>query len=197
MTPPNRPETCRHCGTTREEGHYRSGLAFCCKVGARHHGFEPGPTYEQLEAELSALREATREQEARLVEAEREYIAGEALRALVRELCDANDALPKTPEWGSVSEHRAKVRRLEKAFEKARSALGDTPPVRNDGWIPVTERVPGSERELVVACGWLLSPVIARFWPGSGDWAWELNGDTLSNVTHWMPLPKPPRTGDT
>ncbi len=82
-------------------------------------------------------------------------------------------------------------------LEKASPALGDTPPIRNDGWIPVTERVPGSERELVVACGWLLSPVIARFWPGSGDWARELNGDTLSNVTHWMPLPKPPRTGDT
>lgn len=53
-------ETCRHCGTTRKEGHYGAGLSFTCKSDM-HHNFTPGPTYEQLEAELSALREARQE----------------------------------------------------------------------------------------------------------------------------------------
>ena len=64
----------------------------------------------------------------------------------------------------------------------------------NDGckWIPVSERLPGVEhcQVLAVFCGFV-NPAI--YWGGK----WEMpSGFRTDAVTHWMPMPNPPKDGD-
>lgn len=47
--------TCRHCGLTRKQ---HGSQPFCPLPDA---SFEPGPTYDRLVADLSALRESMRD----------------------------------------------------------------------------------------------------------------------------------------
>lgn len=59
-------------------------------------------------------------------------------------------------------------------------------------WIPVEERVPEEKQRVIVRCervgtsvGWIL-------W---GNWTTDIGPDA-GNVTHWMPLPSPPKEGN-
>ena len=61
------------------------------------------------------------------------------------------------------------------------------------GWIPVTERLPEAG-EVVLACGKRhatsgMFQGVLRNKPNM--WHWK--GNTLKEVTHWMPLPVPPK----
>lgn len=74
-------------------------------------------------------------------------------------------------------------------------------------WIPVTERLPDADSNyIVVACDegcpygegiWYDTVVVvAEYYHGSWTWCesgteYDLNG----LVTHWMPLPEPPKEG--
>ena len=65
-------------------------------------------------------------------------------------------------------------------------------------WIPVTERLPPVDKEvLVVAYGSMMRIWnIHRLDPETADVCWECEDGTLDDmcvVTHWMPLPKPPK----
>ena len=62
--------------------------------------------------------------------------------------------------------------------------------VVEDGWIPVTERLPEIEDDVLVctAEGYIGTDYIHQ----EGKWFWN---EELP-PTHWMPLPKPPREGD-
>ena len=56
----------------------------------------------------------------------------------------------------------------------------------NDGWIPVTERLPSYGQEVIVYAGNYLKGCVTamRFW--------DEKYITWLRVTHWMPLPEPP-----
>ena len=61
--------------------------------------------------------------------------------------------------------------------------------VKNDGWIPVEERLPEDERMVLVTCqtkkgirSTNRSYYDGAFWHGSGS---------MSSVTAWQPLPEP------
>ena len=60
-------------------------------------------------------------------------------------------------------------------------------------WIPVTERLP-EKGEVVLACG-KRHATSGMFQGASRNnpklWHWKSN--TLKEVTHWMPLPEPPK----
>ena len=59
-------------------------------------------------------------------------------------------------------------------------------------WIPVSERLPGLY-ENVLVCDVREQYVGAWMYYGNGDW---LHDDALwdtEDITHWMPLPEPPR----
>ena len=66
------------------------------------------------------------------------------------------------------------------------------------GWISVEERLPPVDKEvLVVAYGSMMRIWnIHRLNPETADVCWECEDGTLDDmcaVTHWMPLPKPPK----
>ena len=66
-------------------------------------------------------------------------------------------------------------------------------------WIPVTERMP--ERDIQVI-GWYKDNPFSQYrlgvvaWNGNG-WVFVYAHRYVTNVTHWMPLPKAPEEGDT
>ena len=66
-------------------------------------------------------------------------------------------------------------------------------------WIPVTERLP--ERDVQVL-GWYKDNPFSQYrhevvaWNGNG-WVFVYAHRYVTNVTHWMPLPKAPEEGDT
>ena len=54
-------------------------------------------------------------------------------------------------------------------------------------WIPVSERLPEYGQEVLVYTGNILKPVVMAFT------FWRKDYDTWLRVTHWMPLPEPPK----
>ena len=66
-------------------------------------------------------------------------------------------------------------------------------------WIPVTERLP--ERDVQVL-GWYKDNPFSQYrpevvaWNGNG-WVFVYAHRYVTNVTHWMPLPKAPEDGNT
>lgn len=66
-------------------------------------------------------------------------------------------------------------------------------PVTPDGWISCSERMPKGYADVLVTDG---EHVEVKWWDESGYWnSWtELNSDIFADeITHWMPLPKPPQ----
>lgn len=59
-------------------------------------------------------------------------------------------------------------------------------------WIPVTERLP-DKGQAVLAFG-TRSCTTGQFrGTGSEPWFWWWKGNTIKRVTHWKPLPEPPK----
>lgn len=82
------------------------------------------------------------------------------------------------------------------------------PTVNNGGWIPVSERMPEEDEEVLVfdGAGCSVMALVNRdktdvwHWDGSYYMEWQnFNGTIhadISDVTHWMPLPAPPKEGN-
>lgn len=66
-------------------------------------------------------------------------------------------------------------------------------PLKNaDGWISVKDRLPGKNGDyLTYTCDGIVWPYF--FTSSSGVWEDAL-GYSTDTVTHWMPLPEPPKT---
>ena len=54
-------------------------------------------------------------------------------------------------------------------------------------WIPVTERLPEQGQEVIVYSGGVLKPTVFAYQ------FWNKNYDSWARITHWMPLPQPPK----
>ena len=88
----------------------------------------------------------------------------------------------------------ALAQRKQAEAETERDALRE-----KQRWIPVTERLP--ERDVQVL-GWYKDNPFSQYrpevvaWNGNG-WVFVYAHRYVTNVTHWMPLPKAPEDGDT
>lgn len=62
----------------------------------------------------------------------------------------------------------------------------------SERWLSVNDAMPGDERVMFYAppSGMLIGKLIDGIWWSSGV------GYKMSDVTHWMPLPEPPKKGD-
>ena len=58
--------------------------------------------------------------------------------------------------------------------------------LRNE-WIPVTERLPEHGQEVIVYSGNILKPTVFAYQ------FWNPKYDSWKHITHWMPLPIPPK----
>jgi hypothetical protein len=63
-------------------------------------------------------------------------------------------------------------------------------------WIPVSERLPEEEQEVLV---WNGGGQCLKPWQGhvlceyrNGEWRESQESDLYPGITHWMPLPEPP-----
>ena len=54
-------------------------------------------------------------------------------------------------------------------------------------WIPVTERLPEHGQEVIVYSGNVLKPTVFAYQ------FWNPKYDSWKHITHWMPLPEPPK----
>lgn len=63
-------------------------------------------------------------------------------------------------------------------------------------WIPVTERLPEKDGTFITAYskGGVSQNWYMTFHHGGGKW--YQNSEDTGEVTHWMPLPEPPKDGD-
>jgi hypothetical protein len=60
-------------------------------------------------------------------------------------------------------------------------------------WIPVKERLPDGNQDVLIACGGYLTVAMLR----NGEWWGEADLPYLpQTVTHWMPLPAMPPQGE-
>lgn len=80
----------------------------------------------------------------------------------------------------------------------SRLPAADVEPVRHGRWIPVSKKMP-EERGcyLVTVKHWYDGKPVTReaFWNGA-DWlSCEKRMEITPRVTHWMPLPEPPKEG--
>ena len=100
--------------------------------------------------------------------------------------------------------HEDKQRCQENLLDKAAEAIErltaeNTALREKQRWIPVTERLP--ERDVQVL-GWYKDNPFSQYrpevvaWNGNG-WVFVYAHRYVTNVTHWMPLPKAPEDGDT
>ena len=111
---------------------------------------------------------------------------------LIERLTAENAALRKEIEWKDMV--IALAQRKQAEAEAERAALRE-----KQRWIPVTERLP--ERDVQVL-GWYKDNPFSQYrpevvaWNGNG-WVFVYAHRYVTNVTHWMPLPKAPEDGDT
>ena len=100
--------------------------------------------------------------------------------------------------------HEDKQRCQENLLDKAAEAIErltaeNTALREKQRWIPVTERLP--ERDVQVL-GWYKDNPFSQYrpevvaWNGNG-WVFVYAHRYVTNVTHWMPLPKAPEDGNT
>lgn len=71
------------------------------------------------------------------------------------------------------------------------------PTVNNGGWIPVTERIPADGSDILVYCDDGEESRIVACNYDNGVW-FDCVFNTVmvfKNITHWMPLPEPPKEG--
>ena len=102
------------------------------------------------------------------------------------------ESLRKEIEWKDMVIALAQRKQVE--AEEERDTLRE-----KQRWIPVTERLP--ERDVQVL-GWYKDNPFSQYrpevvaWNGNG-WVFVYAHRYVTNVTHWMPLPKAPEDGDT
>ena len=92
----------------------------------------------------------------------------------------------KLIEWFSPYLHTGEAIPADIVIEDIRSMPTLTPP---NEWVSVEERLPEEKQRVIVRCervgtsvGWIL-------W---GGWMTDI-GPHAGEVTHWMPLPQPPK----
>lgn len=77
-----------------------------------------------------------------------------------------------------------------------REVLEDCDTIEVPTWIPVTERLPEDDTDVLAFCG-----TTGKFYETAylcyGKWFDCWDGTEIVCVTHWMPLPTPPKDGDT
>ncbi|WP_367168880.1 DUF551 domain-containing protein [Escherichia coli] len=80
-------------------------------------------------------------------------------------------------------------------LERFQEAVSGNSPVIQDGWIPVSERMP-NDKDFVwcwgYVSGWTESDGFEAYYDATRNKWWTIDDETVRKVTHWMPLPAAP-----
>lgn len=94
--------------------------------------------------------------------------------------------------WGQVSSHTA--------GDIADNLIANGVVISNSEtatkWIPVTERLPKEGEDVLVIGYWheKFQPLLCYLSPHrKGEWFTSVAGQQVYTVSHWMPLPEPPK----
>lgn len=110
---------------------------------------------------------------------------GEAQQA-VRILPELLESLAKYEDTGLTPEE---INKLD-TQRKAMAALADSYKAEIPSWIPVSDRLPESSQRVIVCRK--DGRVEQGVYLGVNGW-WKVYGTNTQSITHWMPLPIPPK----
>lgn len=101
------------------------------------------------------------------------------------------EALAEIEYYGGFSGKRAKIEACDEAYRIAVAALSTQQD--SSGWISVEDRMPEIFRPVIVCREKGKGKyVVEQGCKDVGDW-WKVYGTRIKTVTHWMPLPEPPK----
>lgn len=105
-------------------------------------------------------------------------IDADELQALFNEV--STDLLSK-PQLAKDAEH------IVRACLMVTEMIQDSPTVELPHWIPVEERVPMDDKNVIVC----VDGIVTTGYHDERGWFWESDGKAIRRprVTHWMPLP--------
>lgn len=65
-------------------------------------------------------------------------------------------------------------------------------------WISVKDRLPDDQRNVLVVNGHCYIRIVGYWGKRGGQWRWLHNGcfAHYNDITHWMPVPEPPKEAD-
>ena len=101
-------------------------------------------------------------------------------------------ALKEDAEWAHANEWETPIT-LGDHLDAAAAALEAADKAQR--WIPVNERLPEHEREAVLAYQRDFNEAHIA-WISGGYWEDTSGTFAPGKITHWMPLPEPPRKDD-
>ncbi len=108
----------------------------------------------------------------------------------VCERCQEGELKPGDPgyDWTDIFLARLEIKSLRARVAELEAA---------QRWIPVTERLPEDDTVILGLFMEYSRPQICAFRRYGKGWIEENDGDTYhSGITHWMPLPQPPKEVD-
>jgi len=109
-----------------------------------------------------------------------------------RDAREANEAIGegfKVEEFVSLENHRAAMLHAGNHTEQHLDMV-------DSGWIPVSERMP-NDKDFVwcygYVSGWTESDGFEAYYDATRNKWWTVDDEKVEKITHWMPLPNPPK----
>lgn len=159
----------------------------------------PVPVVPEEKPMPNALSMPEREITQLIGDAQEATVTGYELIAEAWRLMDGQD--PKTSDWHSKASKYLNSNIVEKvdddrieAVKAVLRRLAVNYPVTPDGWINCSERMPEETGDIIVVSdGIVMSGISYSRRDGFYMAALEYDDEPIDGVTHWMPLPEPPR----
>lgn len=119
---------------------------------------------------------------------------------LVKRLREEMECPDNFPEDSSLMREAADaIEEMSRENESLAKSVNEASEILRKRWIPVTEALPESMHEYVLCCGakggQFVGWVATKTYDGGDKARAFAHGGQGRNITHWMPLPEPPKEG--
>ena len=115
------------------------------------------------------------------------------LRDFAVELLRAEDALLVRDAADAIEELQEDNAELNGTVS---NLIGQIAELSNPKWIPVAERLPEYGRHVLVYAGFFQPYIEVGYYCEDRKWRFTYDDAEIVCVSHWMPLPDPPKEGE-